>query len=169
MSGFIDYQLRAVATSKFDEGSAAMRELIKRSGDRGMYNLLAELVSDQNNADKKIAIRASAAITGIFAGYVSLMQEKDDATDDGKWIAEIREERGRQIKKGYDAKHDDQHTLGQLADAAAHYATCPWTPTKTEWPFDDEATTITDERRKANLVKAAALILAELERLDRLP
>lgn len=84
-------------------------------------------------------------------------------------------ERGRQIEeKGYNRDHDDQHTKGELAIAAACYAV----PEEervyeilynqpTYWPFGEDNWKPTPEDRIRELSKAGALILAELERLLR--
>lgn len=87
-------------------------------------------------------------------------------------INDVLVERVRQLsEEGYDAAHDDTHQGGSLAQAAACYAAnaggmpqagygyAPY------WPFDGEWWKPKDARR--DLVRAAALILAELERLDR--
>lgn len=86
-------------------------------------------------------------------------------------------ERRRQIKtEGYTTERDDQYTLGQLADAAGAYAfwahTCniqdfKVTTVPPSWPWHPEHWKPTTQRTM--LIKAGALILAEIERLDRLP
>lgn len=81
----------------------------------------------------------------------------------------IERERQRE-KEGWTPEHDDQHRKGELAAAAACYAgfsdAYP-NPGKAPyfWPFDAAWWKPSDYRR--DLVKAAALILAEIERLDR--
>lgn len=91
-------------------------------------------------------------------------------------ISEIAAERRRQIEQeGWSVAHDDQHAEGEMADAAACYAmtvntrglpvngrTLEWWVWPTEWtgwwkPKD----------RRRDLIRAAALIVAEIERLDR--
>lgn len=87
-------------------------------------------------------------------------------------LGDIREERQTQIAKGFDAKHDDTHTKGELAAAGAAYALtvaaeCTLSDPDSEvWPFEEEFTPSTLYPRR-NLVKAAALIVSEIERLDR--
>ena len=89
-------------------------------------------------------------------------------------IDHIAAERRRQIEEeGWTAENDDRYTDGSLALAGASYATTvdpdikddeyppsfwPWAP---RWwkPSDDPI---------RNLVKAGALIAAEIDRLDRL-
>lgn len=84
--------------------------------------------------------------------------------------ADVLAERRRQIEKeGWTPEHDDEHSEGQMASAAACYALASylgndWSPAE-HWPWDAEWWKPSDRRR--NLVKAAALILAEIERLDR--
>ncbi|ATR82972.1 hypothetical protein CS390_10635 [Pseudomonas sp. HLS-6] len=82
---------------------------------------------------------------------------------------EVLAERRRQIKeKGYTPEHDEHYKSGELAKAAAvitllGIGTTPeWPPLNNicRWPVKKEA-----PRRM--LVKACALILAEIERLDR--
>lgn len=101
-------------------------------------------------------------------------------------IDDIAAERRRQIEaEGWTPAHDDTHNDGELAEAAACYA-CPnptmgkWfiqgpdgmmypydRPIPQAWPWHPQWWKPTDRRR--DLVKAGALILAEIERLDRLP
>jgi hypothetical protein len=81
-------------------------------------------------------------------------------------ITEIQAERQRQIEvEGWTPEHDDKHDNGELADAATCYA-CPSTRSLI-WPWDEQWWKPTTRRR--DLIKAAALIVAEIERLDRLP
>lgn len=84
---------------------------------------------------------------------------------------DILEERRRQItQEGWTEAHDDMHDSGQLAEAAACYVCCAhhdWSTADlpAEWPWAAEWWKPTTARR--DLVKAAALIIAEIERLDR--
>jgi hypothetical protein len=92
-------------------------------------------------------------------------------------------ERKRQIeKKGYDKDHDDEWDCGQLALAGAAYAIPP-KKRKTEiggdafsacinyskvlWPFEYRYYNPTPQNRIKELVKAGALIAAEIDRLNR--
>ncbi|HDS8134788.1 TPA: hypothetical protein QH681_001145 [Klebsiella pneumoniae subsp. pneumoniae] len=81
-------------------------------------------------------------------------------------IADVIAERQRQQSvKGFLAERDDTYTGGELAGAAISYIV-PF-DAMTYWPADwhDDSFKPTNERR--NLVKAAALIIAEIERIDR--
>lgn len=91
----------------------------------------------------------------------------------------IARERERQIfKEGWSAKHDDGHGDGALARAGAVYATPEklrqhkmigdYTVQDHLWPFDEEWFKPTPEDRIRELVKAGALIAAEIDRLQRL-
>lgn len=93
---------------------------------------------------------------------------------------DVLEERRRQIvEEGWDAGHDDEHDGGELAAAAGAY--CVFAADELHpqsqgdgdygrvipdlWPFHISWYKPEDPRRA--LVKAAALILAEIERIDR--
>jgi hypothetical protein len=80
-------------------------------------------------------------------------------------------ERQRQVSiEGYSLYRDDGYINGEMADAAAAYATLAGKPKSmtTDWPWGAETFKPSADRRR-DLVKAAALLLAEIERLDRLP
>jgi hypothetical protein len=89
----------------------------------------------------------------------------------------------QQAKEGWSAAHDDEHTDGSLADAAACYAATtrpfkaeefagvgyrPYTCYSDLWPksWADHWFKPRKSRRR-KLIVAAALIIAEIERLDR--
>lgn len=98
---------------------------------------------------------------------------------------DVLAERQRQVdREGWTPEHDDEHTDGSMARAAAAYCLCaegppppgepsefhssrPWDfnilraiwPRSWSWPQPKD--------RRRNLVRAAALLLAEIERLDR--
>jgi hypothetical protein len=108
-----------------------------------------------------------------------------------KAINDVLVERVRQLsEEGYDGAHDDTHTAGELAMAAACYAAPhriykkadyadgvsfmdPWPRgwRKDKRPYNDGAIRSNGSKgepyRRELLVKAAALILAEIERIDR--
>ena len=84
---------------------------------------------------------------------------------------DVLAERQRQIEaEGWTPERDDRYTSCELAAAAATYATCTQANQLqicgvTVWPWPLHWWKPTSYRR--NLVKACALILAEIERLDR--
>lgn len=82
---------------------------------------------------------------------------------------DVLAERERQVtKEGWTPEHDDKHGNGDLAAAAACYSlasrwnACP----PFLWPWDSEWWKQSADPRR-NLEKAGALILAEIERIDR--
>jgi len=88
----------------------------------------------------------------------------------------IAQERQRQIvREGYDHAHDDAHDQGELAAAAIAYAS-PFESIKAKslingdhicdvWPFELDGFKPKD--RISDLVRAGALIAAEIDRLQR--
>ncbi|MBA5184457.1 hypothetical protein OE424_34825, partial [Pseudomonas aeruginosa] len=90
------------------------------------------------------------------------------------WL-DVQAERRRQIEaEGWTPEHDDEHSHGQMARAAACYAlagsSAPNDGTAAllvslAWPWDEQWWKPTTVRR--DMVKACALALAEIERLDR--
>ncbi|EOC5507232.1 TPA: hypothetical protein ACLG1F_000668 [Pseudomonas aeruginosa] len=90
------------------------------------------------------------------------------------WL-DVQAERRRQITaEGWTPEHDDEHADGQMARAAACYAlagsSAPNDGTAAllvslAWPWDEQWWKPSTPRR--DLVKACALALAEIERLDR--
>jgi len=87
----------------------------------------------------------------------------------------IAEERQRQIEvEGWVPEHDDGHQNGQLANAAGCYALSPENRhydygrnTPYAWPWNIVYWK-PSPNRKSDLIKAGALIAAELDRLNRL-
>ena len=96
-------------------------------------------------------------------------------------LDEVAAERRRQLTtEGWTAEHDDGHVNGELAMAAACFAVddhlfraevrpstgyAAATSYVPLWPWDDAWWKPMDRRQ--NLILAAALIVAEIERLDR--
>lgn len=86
-------------------------------------------------------------------------------------VADVVGERERQvIGEGFDAAHDDQHSDGSLAMAAvcyAIYAVNPKVCTIPMWPRSWHPDWWRPKNPRRDLVRAAALLIAEIERLDR--
>ena len=86
---------------------------------------------------------------------------------------DVLAERRRQIEvEGWTPEHDDEHGACELSDAAACYALGSEAADVGDvpdcWPQSwDESWWRPSQDRRRNLVKAAALLLAEIERLDR--
>jgi len=107
----------------------------------------------------------------------------------GRWVVgssqavrDVIDERQRQIVgEEFDAAHDDAHANGEIARAAACYASPvrvfkaveavgraheSYVVYRDLWPWADKWWKPKLDRR-SNLVKAGALILAEIDRIDR--
>lgn len=100
-------------------------------------------------------------------------------------IDEIVAERQRQItEKNYDSAHDDEHNQGEIAMAAACYAApvpiyrvyaqersysfinpWPWYLIYDKRPIPAQG--YAGKPRRTLLIQAAAMLVAEIERLDR--
>lgn len=98
-------------------------------------------------------------------------------------FSELMHERAKQISKGYDAAHDDDDAKGNHARAAAYYAIAGYAQrhlalrdasdvefyadaVSSGYPWSKDTKAI-ESRPRANLIKAAALLIAEIERIDR--
>lgn len=120
----------------------------------------------------------------LEAWDVNKATKRDFAIADiGKWpdrkaetsagvLGEIGAERRRQIEvEGYDAAHDDAHSAGEIARGAAVYAAgggvfkvnALQVPQQV-WPYQWE---YNPKDPRTNYVRAAAMLVAEIERMDR--
>lgn len=97
---------------------------------------------------------------------------------DARAVQDVIAERNRQKSvEGWNEAHDDQYASEELAAAAACYAESAYSLSDAMrgddlqvspprlWPWSDDWWKPTTQRR--DLVKAGALIIAEIERLDR--
>jgi hypothetical protein len=101
-------------------------------------------------------------------------------------IEDIAAERRRQVEvEGWTPEHDDNHRDGSMAAAAACYAffsrmgegtrevskfdtgNLGFDPIRRMWPMSWSSQWWKPTDRRRDLVKAGALIVAEIERLDR--
>ncbi len=156
-----DYEARILSAL---EPSAA-RELALEEGYRQGIEAAAQKAAEMlvfadttSTADREIpaAIRALSSPGHADAGKVE---------GDGSAAArDVLAERRRQIEaEWWTPEHDNQFVDRELAKAAACYAI----DNAAMWPWSMSWWKPSNSRR--NLVKAGALILAEIERLDRLP
>lgn len=170
---------RTMAAVTSDQPSAA-RELALEEAAR-----LCDVRAEQCAEEHQIATLASvkAALAGARSEAMHLAHSiralsSPDHTDSGKVegdgsaaARDVLAERRRQVEaEGWTSEHDDQHSNGEMARAASCYISnkershLPTVPLK--WPWSDAWWKPDGYRR--NLIKAGALILAEIERLDRL-
>ena len=100
----------------------------------------------------------------------------------GKALDDIAHERARQVaEEGWSPAHDDNHGAGELAAAGAAYAVFASQPQHVRdlaastsgfqpiyWPRCWGPASFKPKGRRRDLVRAAALLVAEIERLDRI-
>ena len=118
-----------------------------------------------------------AALTAVGRAPMQQDSDLDPGPTPGDLLAwgsqavlDVAAERRRQIEaEGWTPEHDDEHGAGEMAAAAACYALnaagCGCEVAR-NWPWDRSWWKPSTARR--DLVKAGALILAEIERLDRM-
>lgn len=85
-------------------------------------------------------------------------------------LMEVATERAKQISKGFDASQDDRYTENELVLAATAYSinvAAPRHSVEVPYSFPWAAQYFKPEGRRADLIKAVALLVAEIERMDR--
>ena len=135
-----------------------------------------------NDASREAAL-AEARAEGFAAGKQSASPECTCPSGDGSLrhpcpahpsaspaARDVLAERRRQVTaEGWTLEHDDWYGCGELASAAAAYALsgAGWDKDSIidYWPW--ELTAFKAEFGRRSLIKAAALLLAEIERIDR--
>jgi hypothetical protein len=172
-------KVRANLNAVREAGSAAAAQaakqvpagfvLVPREPTRAMWLAAEKLLKGPNNAYRiwEDMIAAAPSATSLAeaaeAGQVEAAAWRD-----------VRAERLRQINaEGWTPKRDDEHDNGGMAQAAACYASHASVGPELrkrdlprDWPWAPKWWKPGDQRRM--LVKAGALILAEIERLDRI-
>ena len=117
-----------------------------------------------------------AALPGEAVAAIAAAIDEARIAGPSAAASDVLAERERQKSvEGWTPEHDDKHDEGQMADAAACYAMTKFsrnwlTPCgnvgDAVWPWKRSWWKLKDRRR--DLVRAGALILAEIERLDRI-
>ena len=161
------------------EKLAAENAGLKAFGDK-LYSMYKGLeTSGGGFHDEQSIPYQQAAIDAAISAFEEIKTPETDAS-----MAELRaqgvgslsnavqsviSERQRQRAiEGWTSEHDDAYQNSELADAAACYAINAHNQgfsTPAHWPWDPEWWKQSGPRR--DLVKAGALILAEIERIDR--
>jgi hypothetical protein len=113
--------------------------------------------------------KSSGYWSRLFAGAIRdlLSSTRPPSTDA---LRDVAAERQRQIEReGWTPEHDDQHNGGELSEAAICYLQGDerwgYGNPHQRWPWERAYWKPKD--RRSNLVRAGALILAEIERFDR--
>ncbi|EJG9557175.1 ead/Ea22-like family protein [Escherichia coli] len=117
----------------------------------------------------KLALRSVALLDELESAEKRIAELEGGAFNPA--ILDVVAERQRQKTiEGWTPEHDDEHCNGELAMAAVCYINETGTVNRNGgkpwgWPWD--ASWWKPNARRRNLVKAGALILAEIERIDR--
>lgn len=121
----------------------------------------SDIVDIPGGAASRLLARLDAALSASPSGMVVA-------------VADVAAERRRQVEaEGWSSEHDDQHSNGEMATAAA----CYLVPQYIHWPLAGGIGHLRwpwtkqwwkPKNRRRDLIRAAALIVAEIERLDRL-
>jgi hypothetical protein len=116
-------------------------------------------VTENPDADRVPEIHSVAVTLSVDDGLTPIgraiiaLGEAPESTATA--IADVLVERGRHAHIGYDAEHDDQHSPAELATFARGY-------------LERAAAADHPSYEHADLVKAASVVLAAIERTDRL-
>lgn len=147
-----------------------------------MKNLIRTLRRDAQDAMNRKGMTVGLPKARVDAGKLLglceraelLIEENERLKPVSKASSDVLAERQRQIEaEGHDHEHDDQKASGELALAAACYTLHSvarengheQNAVPSPWPWPPHWWKPTNTRR--DLVKAAALIIAEIERIDR--
>jgi len=147
-----------------------------------LWSIAAEIAKDRHRPARLIfGALVAEHIAQRTAQQAAQPQRAEQAAQPVAWYSVIAE-RQRQIEsEGWTARHDDDHSDGSMALAAACYAlnAATWAAKGTaelrqsyadlspgaRWPWKRKWWKPKSQRQ--DLVRAGALILAEIERLDR--
>jgi hypothetical protein len=100
-----------------------------------------------------------ARVTALRAA-IALAEERQEMGV----VAEVAAERAKQKRKGFTSEHDDFHDKGELVVSAGAYLSAH-SSIISYWPWSKHE--FRSEGKRKDLLKAAALIVAEIERMDR--
>ncbi|AOJ10370.1 hypothetical protein WS71_24490 [Burkholderia mayonis] len=152
----------------------ALWDQTERDNHQKWADKLANAIADHFNVDigehSSMNNPWSEAFDAISNAEVSAPADAGEAMTDA--ARDVLAERRRQVEaEGWTPQHDDEHDMGEMAHVAAWYSIDPMMRDALDerglgfWPWAQEWWKPTTPRR--DLVKAGALILAEIERLDR--
>jgi len=117
--------------------------------------------------------RCGCGLHGLLNNLRAVKNSLTSVPAVSKAATDVLAERERQVTaEGWTPEHDDDHNNGELAKAAACYAlqsACPGNQGDylRFWPVEWASSWWKPKDSRSDLVKAGALILAEIERIDR--
>lgn len=154
----------AMAAAHADRGNSVDEAQVIRAG--RTFAVATDYVGGKVSSMTFTPGRLNALMAGLLAGQsVSAAFQADAALQD------VVIERLRQMQvKGWSIDSDDTRVRGELADAAAAYATTSQMLANAVWPFNGLAGNWVGDQhpeRRQMLVKATALLVAEIQRRDR--
>ncbi|ENV4943858.1 ead/Ea22-like family protein [Escherichia coli] len=152
----------------FSENEARDAAFIAAANPATVLALLDELEKMQAQSSKWCEAFHKAVSVG--ARYEERIAELEARAFNPAILDVIAERQRQQSVEGWMPEHDDEHCNGELAMAAVCYINETGTVNRNGgkpwgWPWD--ASWWKPNARRRNLVKAGALILAEIERIDR--
>ncbi|OOK49218.1 hypothetical protein BM547_24005 [Pseudomonas aeruginosa] len=172
-------QLRQHKNDYMDSGQETYRALQNEIREREAEIARLDGLVSGRTAERDAALAnvdALAVQVLKLGGTISFAHHRTDQAGQvpQAWL-DVQAERRRQVEaEGWTPEHDDEHSHGQMARAAACYAlagsSAPNDGTAAllvslAWPWDEQWWKPSTARR--DMVKACALGLAEIERLDR--
>ncbi|EFR7331547.1 ead/Ea22-like family protein [Escherichia coli] len=154
----------------------ALRKTAEKAQEHGVFNmdihsqtvlaLLDELEKTQAQSSKWCEAFHKAVSVG--ARYEERIAELEGGAFNPAILDVVAERQRQQSVEGWTPEHDNAYQNSELADAAACYAIHAHNQgfsTPAHWPWSPDWWKQSGARR--DLVKAGALILAEIERIDR--
>ncbi|MGP0754370.1 ead/Ea22-like family protein [Escherichia coli] len=152
----------------FSENEARDAAFIAAANPATVLALLDELEKMQAQSSKWCEAFHKAVSVGTR--YEERIAELEARAFNPAILDVIAERQRQQSVEGWMPEHDDEHCNGELAMAAVCYINETETVNRNGgkpwgWPWD--ASWWKPNARRRNLVKAGALILAEIERIDR--
>lgn len=161
------HRLELVEETPMDDISEALKNTIREA--------VAKIFEDSHRSTAAAIVRENndtlpAIQYALLGARITLAAMREGETAAAR---DVLAERRRQIaEEGWTPEHDNAHSHGQLAGAAAAYITGGAGSCRAHqdvppaiWPWSAEWWKPSTRRR--DLVKAAALLIAEIERLDR--
>jgi hypothetical protein len=120
------------------------------------------------NFPEAVRVREGGGPENLLQSLAVTLSNLREGATESLAIKRVKHERFSQVSKGWTAEHDDAHRAGELVLAAVAYTLqdarhWPWRSGLRD--FEASMNNMTTLRR---LVVAAALLIAEIERLDRL-